>query len=94
MNIPMKFLVIIILIAVSPLFGVIGAEIVGYHEPLDVAVDTASQISGVEVKEVSYWSGILPDYTVPGVNNVTGYIVSGFIGVLILLVPFILRRKM
>ena len=51
---------IIVLVLISPLFGVIGAELVGYHEPLDVAAEAL----GLEEKEL-YWSPF-PDYTVPG----------------------------
>ncbi len=82
---------IIVLVLISPLFGVIGAELVGYHEPLDVA----AEVLGLEEKEL-YWSPF-PDYTVPGLPEdwfglSVGYIVSGFIGVLIILgIGFALR---
>ncbi len=75
---------IAVLLLVSPLFGVIGAELVGYHEPLDVAAEALG------LSDFSLWSGFLPDYTVPGLPEdwlslSVGYIISGIIGVLIIL---------
>ena len=78
------FLAITVLLVVSPLFGVIGADLVGYHEPLDVAAESLG------LRESPLWSGFLPDYTVPGLpedwlSMSMGYIISGVIGVLIIL---------
>ncbi len=66
---------VIILAVISPVFGVILADAVGYHEPLDVAAETL----GLKEKDIE-WGSPLPDYTVPGLDPVTGYIVSGIIG--------------
>ncbi len=85
------YIIIIVLVVLSPLFGVIGAEIVGYREPLEVAAEKV----GLEESE-PLWSGVLPDYTFPGANDAVGYIIAGFIGVAILLSPLIIvgrRRK-
>ncbi|MCD6245257.1 MAG: cobalamin biosynthesis protein [Candidatus Korarchaeota archaeon] len=81
-------ILILVLVLVSPLFGVIGSEIVGYHEPLDVA----AELIGLSESE-PVWQGVLPDYTVPGLPDVIGYIIAGFVGVGILLLPAILRGK-
>lgn len=77
-------LAIAVLLVVSPLFGVIGAELVGYHEPLDVAAERLG------LEETGLWSGLLPDYTVPGLPEdwaglSVGYIISGLVGVVIIL---------
>jgi len=81
-------LTIVVLVIVSPLFGVIGAELVGYHEPLEVAAEKI----GLEESE-PVWSGILPDYTVPGLPDTIGYILAGFVGVGVLLMPALLRGR-
>jgi len=86
------FITIVILLVVSPLFGVVGAELVGYHEPLDVAAEALG------LEESSIWSGLLPDYSIPGLpedwlSASMGYIISGVVGVLIILaIGFILTR--
>lgn len=81
-----SYLAIIILVLISPLFGVIGASIVGYKEPLDVA----AEMIGLEESE-PIWSGIFPDYTVPGLPDEIGYIVSGLVGAGLLLIPALLK---
>jgi len=80
---------IIVLIVVSPVFGVWLADIVGYHEPLDVA---AEALGLEDVTESLNWTPFL-DYTVPGLPASVGYAVAGFMGVaIILLVGFGLSR--
>ncbi len=74
-------LTIIALIIISPIFGVILADIVGYHEPLDVA---AEKLGLKDISEEINWTPLF-DYSVPGLNPVVGYIISGFIGVSIIL---------
>jgi len=71
-----KALILIIALAIiSPVFGVILADAVGYHEPLDVAAETL----GLKEKDIE-WGSPLPDYSVPGLDPVTGYIISGIVG--------------
>jgi hypothetical protein len=82
-----SYIAIIILVLISPLFGVIGANIVGYREPLDLA----AEIIGIEESE-PLWRGIFPDYTVPGLPDELGYIIAGFVGVSILLLPALIER--
>ena len=78
-------LAILALVVVSPLFGIVGAELVGYHEPLDLA----AEILGREEVEGLWWSPF-PDYTVPGLAEdwlslSLGYVISGVIGVCVIL---------
>lgn len=81
--IPKKaLLIIIILLLISPVFGVILADMVGYHEPLDIA---AEELGLSDISEEINWTPFF-DYTVPGLDPVTGYIVSGIIGLAIIIV--------
>ena len=80
---------IIVLVMISPLFGVILADIVGYHEPLDVA---AEKLGLRDISEEIDWTPFY-DYTVPGLPDTIGYIVAGFIGVGIILgIGYLLLR--
>ncbi|MEM2234903.1 MAG: cobalamin biosynthesis protein [Desulfurococcaceae archaeon] len=76
------------LILVSPLFGIYLADLVGYHEPLDIAI---------EILGLKEWEDEWPfkDYSIPGLDPYLGYIASGFIGVgAIALTIFILDRAL
>jgi len=75
-------LIIVVLLLVSPLFGVILADMVGYHEPLDLA---AEELGLSDISEEISWTPFF-DYTFPGLDPVTGYIVSGAIGLVIIVV--------
>lgn len=83
-------MVLLFLLIISPFFGVIGANLVGYREPLELALEQL----GIEESE-PIWAGFFPDYTVPGLNDVVGYIISGVIGLGIFLLPayFMIRAK-
>lgn len=82
------FMIIISLILMSPVFGIILAEITGFHEPLDIA---AEMLNLKDITEEINWTPLL-DYTIPGLPNTLGYIISGFIGVgLILLLGYVLK---
>lgn len=82
-------LVIITLIIISPIFGVILADMVGYHEPLDVA---AEMLGLNDISEKINWTPFF-EYTIPGLDPVIGYIVSGFIGVAIIyLIGYVIRK--
>lgn len=74
-------MIIVVLILISPLFGVVLSDIVGYHEPLDIA---AEMLNLKDISEDITWTPLF-DYTVPGLPDVVGYIVSGFIGIAIIL---------
>ncbi len=74
-------LVTVVLVLVSPVFGVILADMVGYHEPLDLA---AELIGLPDKSEELNWTPFF-DYTVPGLPDTVGYIVAGFIGVAVIL---------
>lgn len=70
-------LVVLVLVLVSPVFGVTLADLVGYHEPLDVAAEAL----GLEDRsEEMNWTPFF-DYGVPGLPPELGYIVAGLIGV-------------
>ena len=73
-------LTVVILVLVSPIFGVILANEVGYHEPLDVA----AEMLHLHEVTIAQWTPFA-DYTVPGLPDTIGYIISGFIGVSIIL---------
>ncbi len=80
--------VIVFLVVISPLFGIVLAKRLGYTEPLDVAAEKL----GLHERPVWKWSP-LADYTFPGLPDTLGYIVSGLIGVaLIILVGLALVR--
>jgi len=70
------FVVILVLVAVSPVFGVILADILDYHEPLDIV---AELLDLDEITEEINWTPFL-DYSVPGLSPEAGYIVSGLVG--------------
>lgn len=73
-----SFAMVAVLIALSPLFAYL-AEVVNYSEPLE----NAAEMLGLE--EVRIYEGIFPDYTIQGLDPYTGTLVSGAIGVLIVL---------
>ena len=75
-----------VMIALSPVFAYL-AELVNYSEPLD------NVASALGVSEHPIYEGILPDYTVPGLNPYIGTFVSGIVGVVIVLaIGFIIQR--
>ncbi len=81
--------IIVVMIVVSPLFGIVLANMVGYHEPLDVAAEKL----GLKDRTAELNWTPLEDYQVPGLPPIPGYMASGFIGVaLILGVGSLLRR--
>ncbi len=83
------FTLIAVLIAISPVFGIVLAGIVGYHEPLDIA---AEMLGLKEITEEINWTPFL-DYTVPGLPDWLGYIVSGIIGsAVVLLLAFLVLK--
>jgi len=74
-------IIIIILLLISPVFGVVLADMVGYHEPLDLA---AEALGLEDISEDVNWTPFF-DYTFPGLDPITGYIISGLIGILIII---------
>ncbi|MGC8975057.1 MAG: PDGLE domain-containing protein [Thermoprotei archaeon] len=80
-------LTLLTLLLVSPVFGVILAEEIGYHEPLDIAAEEL----GLNESEFT-WTP-LKDYTVPGLPEWLGYIVCGALGILVItLIGSIIER--
>ncbi len=86
---PSRWLIIVVaLILVSPLFGIYLADLVGYSEPLDIAI---------EMLGLEEWRDEWPlkDYSIPGLDPYLGYIASGFIGVgAVALTIFILDKAL
>lgn len=70
-----QLLLLSILIVVSPVFGVWLAEALNYAEPLDHVA---------EALNLTEWEGLswtpLKEYSIPGLPDWLGYIISGFIG--------------
>lgn len=78
----MKTLIfLLIIILVSPIFGVILADIVGFHEPLDIA---AEKVELHDLSKDMNWTPLF-DYTIPGLSPEIGYIISGLLGITIIL---------
>ncbi|MDK2794954.1 MAG: cobalt/nickel transport system permease protein [Archaeoglobaceae archaeon] len=73
-----SFVLIAGLIALSPVFAYLAEE-VGYSEPLE----NAAEMLGLEENPI--YESIFPDYTIPGLDPYTGTLISGAIGVLIVL---------
>lgn len=67
-----------IMIILSPLFAY-AAEMVHYSEPLE----SAAEHLGAE--EDQDYSGVLPDYSVPGLDPHSGTLISGIVGTVITL---------
>ena len=83
-------IITLILVLISPLFGVILADMVGYHEPLDVA---AESINLPDLTETINWTPLLDYYTASGLTAEVGYIIAGFIGIGLLLgIGLVLNR--
>ena len=74
-------MLILVLIIVSPLFGVILADKIGYHEPLDVAAEKL----GITENNILGYHTPFEDYTFPSLNPVLGYIAAGILGVTVIL---------
>lgn len=74
-----SLIVIAAMIAVSPLFAY-AAELVGYSEPLE----NAAEMLGLAENPI--YEGILPDYTVPGLDPYVGTLIAGAVGTIIVLV--------
>lgn len=85
-----QILTIILLVVVSPIFGVVLADITGYHEPLDLLAETLK----LEDKSRDLNWTPLYDYAVPGLDPITGYVVSGIVGVSIIIsIGYLLKLK-
>ena len=72
-----KFWIVLgVLIILSPLFAY-AADLVGYSEPLE----NIAEKLGAEEKTL--YEGILPDYSVPGLDMASGTLISAVVGALI-----------
>ncbi|MEZ0289469.1 MAG: PDGLE domain-containing protein [Sulfolobales archaeon] len=75
-----SLIILLILLLLSPLFGVYLASVIGYREPLDIVAEEL----GLREWESLEWTP-LRDYTFPGLPDWAGYIVAGLIGVLVII---------
>lgn len=74
------------LLLLSPIFGVILAKELEYHEPLDIVAEEL----GLSESEFT-WTP-LKDYVVPGLPDWLGYIACGALGVLVIVfIGFIIK---
>jgi len=81
------YIAIAIMIILAPLFAW-AADKVGYSEPLE----NAAEETGAEEGE-SIFSGIFPDYTIPGLNPYISAFITGLIGsVIILAIAFAAKK--
>ena len=87
---PWKALIIIaILILISPIFGIILSDKLGFHEPLDVV---AEELNLPDWTEDLNWTPFL-GYFLPNLLPEAGYILAGFLGIgIILIMGFVLQR--
>jgi hypothetical protein len=80
--------VVAALIIFTPLFAY-AAELVGYSEPLE------NIASNLGVKESPLYQGLLPDYTVGGLDPYIGTLISAVIGsAIIFLLVYSVSRLM
>ncbi len=77
--------VIAVMILLSPVFAYL-AELVNYAEPLE---NVAEEMG---LHDTQTYTGIFPDYTIPGLNDYIGTLISGAIGVAIFLSLAMMRR--
>ena len=86
-----KLLILLIfMVFLSPIFGVILAEKVGYHEPLDIA----ASLLGLKEHDIVNYHTPFEDYSFPGLGPVAGYIASGLLGVAIILAIGVITSKL
>ena len=72
-------LVILVAIILSPLFA-LAADAVGYSEPLEKSAEHLG------AEESPIYSGILPDYSVPGIDSPIGTFIAGLVGSIVTLI--------
>lgn len=80
-------ILILILLLISPIFGVILANAVGYAEPLDHVAEM------LHLNESSINWTPFADYTVPGLPDTVGYIIAGAIGVAVFILLTLLFER-
>lgn len=79
-----------LLIFMSPLFGVILADTMGFHEPLDLA---AKILNLQDLSETFNWTPLF-NYKIPSLPPEVGYIISGFIGVILIFIAGLAINKL
>lgn len=66
---------VLVLVLLAPVFGW-AADAVGYTEPIDVAAERTD----AGEHETTLSSGLLPDYSVPGLGSGVGTLIAGVVG--------------
>lgn len=74
----MQIYTLILLICISPLFSIYLASLVGYREPIDIVAEE------LKLSEAEFSWTPLKDYTIPGLPDWLGQILTGAIGVAII----------
>ncbi|WP_330631044.1 metal transporter [Halocatena halophila] len=69
-----------LLVAVSPLFA-IGAEAVGYIEPLE----HAAELTGARTHATVIVAGLFTEYGIPGLGTAAGTLIAGAVGTVLTL---------
>lgn len=94
------FIFLAIMALFSPIFGVWLANLIGYHEPLDVAADLINEMANKTLghpvmNDTRYQMNWTPfiDYTVPGLPDWAGYIVAAYIGLTIYLIVLLVVKR-
>jgi len=77
------------MVALSPLFAWAAGQ-VGYAEPLE----NAAEHTGAPAHAVTYNAGLLPDYTVPGIDPFVGTLLSGVVGTALTLVVVVAMARL
>jgi cobalt/nickel transport protein len=67
--------VLAVLIVLAPVFGW-AAGAVGYAEP----IENAAELTGATEHETATDPGLFPDYSVPGLGDGVGTLLSGVVG--------------
>ncbi|MFD1585462.1 PDGLE domain-containing protein [Halorientalis brevis] len=74
-------LVLLVLVVLAPVFGWAAGQ-VGYAEPLE----NAAEETGAADDADPVHTGVLPDYSVPGLGSVSGTFLSAVVGTAVTLV--------
>ena len=85
-----SILVILLLLIISPGFGIILADLVGYHEPLDIV---AEKLGLNDLNDEFNWTPFI-DYSIPGINPIVGYIISGALGITLIFLIGVMLSKL
>lgn len=80
----------LLLLLISPMFSIYFASVFGYREPLDIALENL----GYNFVNTNIGMAPFPDYTIPYLPMELGYIVSGGVGIGIIILIFRFIKKL